>query len=231
MQCKVIYLEETDSTNRWLAEHGGDEDVAVWTGFQTAGRGCGKNCWESERGKNLTFSLLCHPAEIPAARQFQVSMAASVALRDVLSAYVEDVSIKWPNDLYVGDRKICGILISCTLHGNMLRDCIIGIGLNVNQRQFRSDAPNPVSLFQLLGHEVEREQLLRQFLARFNPLEDVAAAYRAALYRREGPHPYRDGGGRFMARLVDVEDDGHLLLCDSDGRLRRYAFKEVSFLI
>ena len=231
MKCRIVHLDETDSTNRWLEAHGGEEDMAVWTDFQTAGRGCGTNRWESERGRNLTFSVLCHPHDIPAARQFRISMAISVALRDVLSAYVDDVSIKWPNDIYVGDRKICGILISCTLNGSLLKNCIIGIGLNVNQRQFVSDAPNPVSLVQLLGRELDREALLRQILERFDPAADVAEAYRASLYRREGMHTYRDADGEFAARLVDVEDDGHLVLRDAGGKVRRYAFKEVAFVI
>jgi len=234
MKFKVIHIGETDSTNRWLREQTtGTDDVAVWTDYQTAGRGCGTNTWESERGQNLTFSLLIHPHELRANRQFAISMAISLAIADVLSGYFADVSIKWPNDIYWHDRKICGILIENRLNGPMVRDSIIGIGLNVNQRLFVSDAPNPVSMWQILGRETDREEVLLQVLERFSPYDVCpvdADRYLSMLYRREGYHAYSDAQGLFEARLVTVEADGHLLLEDRDGRQRRYAFKEVTFI-
>lgn len=229
MDWKIVHLDETDSTNRWLREQGGEEDMVVVADSQTAGRGCGTNTWESEAGQNLTFSLLVHPTMVPANAQFLISMAISLCIADVLGDYFGEVSIKWPNDIYWRDRKLCGILIEQQLSGSLIRQSIIGIGLNVNQTVFVSDAPNPVSMSQILGHEVSREEVLEKILSRFS-LEAVDRdRYRSLLYRREGYHPYSDANGTFEARLLTVEDDGHLLLCDREGRQRRYAFKEVQF--
>ena len=139
MDWKIIHIDETDSTNRWLQNHqliaNSHEPIAIWADYQTAGKGCGTNSWESERGKNLTFSLLIHPTEVPASRQFVISEWVSVALCETLEHYIYNkVEIRWPNDIYVGDRKIAGILIENTLKGNHIKDSIIGIGLNVTSR-------------------------------------------------------------------------------------------------
>ena len=240
MDFKVIHIDETDSTNRWLRDYALSQpegDYVVVSEYQTAGRGCGTNSWESERGKNLTFSLLIHPTEITADCQFRISEAVSLALCETLDGYVTDrqVSVKWPNDIYVDDCKICGMLIENRLRGRLMTDSIIGIGLNVNQREFFSDAPNPVSLVQLLGHEVALEPLLQAFLQKLEPMlqmdpETLGKAYRNRLYRREGEHEYRDGKGLFRAKLLNVLDDGRLVLLDTEGTARIYAFKEVQFV-
>ena len=233
MDWNIVHIDETDSTNRWLREHGGEDDMVVVTDYQTAGRGCGTNTWESERGQNLLFSVLIHPAEVPANRQFHISMAISIAICEALGEYIGDLSIKWPNDIYWQGGKICGILIEHTLQGQHIKDSIVGVGLNVNQRAFHSPAPNPVSLWQITEQETDREQLLHDILNRFGRLlgQDIRTQYLSMLYRRKGYHPYVDQKGTFMAELVDVEDDGHLLLHDDAGHERRYAFKEVQFII
>ena len=228
-----MHIDETDSTNRWLREQCGEENVVVWADYQTAGRGCGTNHWESERGKNLTFSMLLHPHDVPAQKQFHISMAISLALCKALGQHIGDLSIKWPNDIYWRDGKIGGILIEVTLQGNKVKDCIIGIGLNINQRVFRSDAPNPVSMWQICEQETDCEQLLQEILQAFQEYmcKSNKDEYQSMLYRRKGFHPYADKDGAFMAEIIDVEDDGHLLLRDDNGQLRRYAFKEVTFVI
>jgi len=234
MAFQVVHIDETDSTNRWLKEHGGGEDMVVVAEYQTAGRGCGTNTWESERGRNLLFSVLLHPTGIPARDQFRITQMASVALCHVLEQYVSEVSIKWPNDIYVGDRKICGMLIENTLQGNVIRDCVIGIGLNVNQWEFHSDAPNPVSLCQIVGHEVEREDLLRDFLGRIERVaqrEALCYEYESRLFLRRKLVEYADKTGRFRAALQRVMPDGRLVLRDDGGCDRLYAFKEVRFIM
>jgi BirA family biotin operon repressor/biotin-[acetyl-CoA-carboxylase] ligase len=156
-----------------------------------------------------------------------------VAICEVLEQYIGDVSIKWPNDIYWRNGKLGGILIENALTGNQIRDCIIGVGLNVNQRRFLSGAPNPVSLWQISEHETDCAQLLDEILAKFGELvaQDVRPQYLARLYRRQGYHPFVDQDGAFMAELTGVEEDGHLLLQDDNGHQRRYAFKEVTFVI
>ena len=242
MKFEVIHIDETDSTNRWLRSfvskeyrREGDVSLVVMADYQTAGKGCGTNQWESERGKNLTFSMLIHPEEIPANEQFRITQVASVAMCETLKQYgCKEVSIKWPNDIYVGDKKICGMLIENRLQGNMMKDCIIGIGLNVNQREFLSDAPNPVSLYQLLGHETDREALLKVYLDAFDCAynnKTTCSTYKEMLYRRGKDSLYKDKTYSFNAMLTDVLSDGRLLLVDQQGRERLYAFKEVEFCL
>lgn len=239
---EIIHIDETDSTNQWLKDRRTsesltngrvDEGQVVWTEYQTAGRGCGTNRWESERGKNLLFSLLISPEYLPANKQFQLSMAISLAIVDALGQLVGDLSIKWPNDIYWRNGKLAGILIENRLQGNLIKESVIGVGLNVNQRAFHSDAPNPVSLWQITGQDTEREQLLQEILKRLDILlaADIKNRYMKMLYRRKGFHPYTDKDGAFMAEIAGVEDDGHLLLNDEDGLQRCYAFKEVQFII
>lgn len=251
MEWKIIHIEETDSTNRWLRDYtsGASTDspcqsvesgasldapvAVVVANYQTAGRGCGTNTWESERGKNLLFSVLLHPKDVAANQQFRLSMAVSLAICEALDNLIGNVSIKWPNDIYWRNGKICGILIEQTLQGNSIKDCIVGVGLNVNQQRFVSGAPNPVSLWQICEQETDREALLRDILVRLERIlgEPVRDRYLSRLYRRQGFHPYVDSSGVFMAEIADVEDDGHLVLSDDSGSVRRYAFKEVQFII
>ena len=151
---RITRLDETDSTNAYIRrmlsapQQGETDPVAdqsrywvVTTEFQSSGRGQGTNTWESERGKNLLFSVLCHPVWIPITGQFILSEAIALAIRDALAVYDSHFTIKWPNDIYWNDKKICGILIENTLGGGHIKDCILGVGLNVNQNAFHSDAP------------------------------------------------------------------------------------------
>lgn len=238
---KIIRLDEVDSTNNYLRNYQPDEDevmTVVVAENQTAGRGQGTNRWESEPGKNLTFSILVHPLFQPVRHQFQLSEVGALAIKEALGKYVkpEKVTLKWPNDVYYEDRKISGTLIETSVSGGRIKDCVFGVGLNVNQTEFRSDAPNPVSLCQILGHEVDRDELLKNILHSFREfykwLErgddiDIASYYHDSLYHRHGFHRFTDAEGEFEASIVEVEDDGHLILRDRDGIVRSYAFKEV----
>ncbi|MBP5570983.1 MAG: biotin--[acetyl-CoA-carboxylase] ligase [Prevotella sp.] len=238
---KTLYLEETDSTNdflRYYTPEEGEEMTVVWTDFQRKGRGQGANHWESEAGKNLTFSVLIHPDEVRAQDQYIISMAVAETMHRYLSGMLDAaVHIKWPNDIYVGDSKIGGILIENHLSGEHIKDCIIGIGLNVNQTVFVSDAPNPISLRMIDDREWNREEVLQGLIAelvwqfKHFRIDVIRKKYRRHLYRREGIYPYRDVDGEFEAELLEVENDGHLVLLDTQGRQRRYAFKEVAYLV
>ncbi|MBO4825651.1 MAG: biotin--[acetyl-CoA-carboxylase] ligase [Prevotella sp.] len=240
MEWQIVRLGETDSTNRWLREHGTGNMVAM-ADFQTAGRGCGTNSWESEPGMNLLFSVLLHPEHVPAADQFVLSMANALALHEVLSAYSSGMTIKWPNDLYWRDQKIGGTLIETTLVGSHIKDCIIGTGINVNQTEFLSDAPNPVSLRQILGREVMIDELLRQVVECISKWmqkveegswHEVRTNYRRHLYRRGEQYDFRLADSKVERCLLqDVTDDGHLQLLTSAGCVLRLGFKEVSFII
>ena len=243
MEKKIIRLKEVDSTNHFLKELSSYDETALTIAvadFQTAGRGQLGNVWESEKGKNLTFSLVLYPQALPVKQQFLISQIAALSVKETLDAYTEGISIKWPNDIYWQDKKICGMLIENDLTGHNLLRSIIGIGINVNQTTFRGDAPNPVSLWQILKQEVDREVVLCQFLSRFEAYNQALSTgekalihdrYMKALYRREGFHPYTDAQGAFSAQIYGIEPTGHLLLQDTAGTIRRYAFKEVSYCL
>lgn len=239
-----INLPRVDSTNNFCKDmlSFGDQIegmTLVVTDEQTGGRGQGENRWESEAGKNLTFSLLCHPRFVKANEQFVLSQCMALAIWRSLDKLVEDVSIKWPNDIYIGDRKVSGTLIECDLRGKEIENCIIGVGLNVNQKEFRSDAPNPVSLAQITGKEEDKEALLDDIMGEFQALyeriragesEALRKEYKQHLYRREGMHRYADVRGEFMAEIADIEPTGHLLLRFENGNTCRYELKEVRFI-
>lgn len=242
MKRKIIRLDEIDSTNRYLRKYQETEDeemVVVVADYQTAGKGQGVHTWESEKGKNLLFSIKLHPHWVPVRRQFVLSMAEALALKNALDSYVNGISLKWPNDVYWNDKKISGTLIEASVDSKGINTCIFGTGVNVNQTVFRSDAPNPVSLAQILGHEVDREEVLQKILDAFESYyellrradyQDVSGIYHLALYRREGYHRYQDADGEFEGAFVEVEDDGHLILHDEKGVIRSYAFGELKFL-
>jgi BirA family biotin operon repressor/biotin-[acetyl-CoA-carboxylase] ligase len=243
MNIKTIRFKETDSTSRYLREYvpaeGEDMTIAV-ADFQTAGQGMGTNTWESEPGQNLLFSILVHPVMLPVNRQFLLSMAEAVALQDTLSRYTDGITIKWPNDIYWHDQKISGTRIDTSLSSHGIKNFILGTGIDVNQREFHSDAPNPVSLRQILGHDVDRDELLNRVTDSFmkyygmivgGDYTDIAALYHQSLYRAHGFHSYSDADGDFEAAIVEVEDDGHLILRDREGMIRSYEFKEIKFKI
>lgn len=165
------------------------------------------------------------------------SLAVCLVAQPLLQPYGIGVSIKWPNDIYVdGDRKLAGLLIENTLQSGWLTRSIVGVGLNVNQRQWLSDAPNPVSLSQLTGRVFDLDSLLRDIAGRLaatplndNVLPSLRRHYLDHLWRREGWHRWRQAsdGADFMARIHDVGPDGRLYLHDAMGSERVFAFKEV----
>lgn len=241
-----ILLRETASTNTYLSRMASilPSGTVVYTPRQSAGRGQRGNYWESEPEKNLTFSLLLKNPAIAPVKQFYISEAISLAIIDVLSAYSESFSIKWPNDIYYNDYKICGTLIETTLEGNKIENAIIGTGINVNQTNFLSNAPNPISLSQIVGKEINLEGLLRDLCTKIEQsceFEGKDDSYFMALHSRYLNHIYRkDGqmhtfatpeGVQFEAAIDTIEPTGTLCLRLADGTINKYAFKEVSFII
>lgn len=241
MEEKIIRLKEIDSTNRFLRElkdEQEDEMVVAVADFQTAGKGQGSHTWESEAGKNLLFSIKVHPRWVPVRQQFLLSMAGAIAIKEALETYVDGITLKWPNDVYWNDKKISGTLIETSIDSKGIKTCIFGIGINVNQEAFHSDAPNPVSLRQILGHEVDKDELLQKVIEGFRryyellrraDYMDVSGIYHLSLYRRKEFHRYEDADGDFEGAFVEVEDDGHLILHDKQGVIRSYSFGEVKF--
>ena len=241
-----IKVSQTASTNTYLSRlaatlPGG---TVIYTPSQTAGRGQKGNSWESEDGKNLTFSMLLKHPPVKARDQFYLSEAASLAVVESLTVEAGDgFTVKWPNDVYWYDKKVCGMLIESSLDGSDIAHSVVGIGINVNQERFLSDAPNPVSLINITGREHDLLSLLKQVCTRIEQLVDALGddnareslhrQYMAALYRNDGNlHPFEDASGhRFMASVAGIAPDGTLTLRLEDGTTHDYLFKQVKHII
>ena len=226
-----MYIKSTNSTNTLLKEllakgEWSEGERFIRAGYQTAGRGQTGNGWESEAGKNLLCSILLPPTK----NLYFLNIAVSVALLRVIG---EDFTIKWPNDIYWNDKKLAGILLENAIVGSEVKYSIAGIGLNVNQTVFVSDAPNPVSLKQITGQEHDIDKLMERLMEEIDQVlnEDVWPYYKAHLYRREGYWPYEDANGRFEARIEDVLPTGEIVLKDPEGKERIYHFKQIRYVL
>lgn len=245
--CTIIYVDEADSTNTMLAKAASDFEhgTALAAHCQSAGKGQRGNRWEAEPWKNLTFSILLRPKAILASHQFELLQVVAISIVKVLRSQLDtdEIYIKWPNDIYYRDKKICGILIENTLSGAGIERSVVGIGINVNQDKFLSDAPNPVSMKQIAGHAFDLDDLLEHFVTQvvcdFDKYEStlnstqLAARYRFMMWRGEGFWPYIDNitGQRIEGRIAAVAPTGHLTLADHDGKVRTYAFKEITAVL
>lgn len=243
---RILWFETLDSTNNEaLRRLERLDNLSVLAARkQTAGRGQRGNRWHAAPGENLTFSLVFKPGfPLPAAAAFGISRAAALAVRDYLEHRSVEARIKWPNDIYVRNRKICGMLVENTLREGLVQASVIGIGLNVNQRSFLPELVNPVSMSLVTGEtyapEAELETLCGFLASALDALADPsgtaeqARRYRASLYRLDERHEYVRcaDGARFQARIRDVDESGRLLLENEKGERESFAFKEISFVI
>lgn len=239
----VIHVKECDSTNNTLEEINKtgkqEEGTILWSDFQSTGKGQRGNKWESEKGKNLLFSMLLYPG-VKANEQFIVSQIVALAVAECLSSYTEDITIKWPNDIYWKEKKICGILVENKLNGDNIEQSIAGTGININQNKFTSDAPNPISLSQITSERHSISDILYKVRANIldynlqlqsGNINSIKKRYKDLLFRREGYHPYNDGKSDFTAKIKDIEPSGLLVLETEDGTERRFAFKEVKYIL
>ena len=240
----LIHLEETDSTINYLQALCKRQEVEEFTtvvaDYQSAGRGQKGNSWEAEADKNLLFSFVLYPTFLEANRQFLLSQVISLAIKEELESYADGFSIKWPNDIYWREKKICGMLIENDLTGRFISQSIAGVGININQERFLSPAPNPVSLRMITrrehGIQAIAESVMKRIVDYYAALRSgkesfIAERYREALFRNKGLHPYRDGNGRFLARLARIEPGGRLILEDEKRKERGYMFKEVEYIL
>ena len=217
----------------------GDAVVAV---EQTAGRGQRGNTWSSRAGENLTFSLVWEADFLAAKEQFVLSEAVALAVVDTLAGYGIEATVKWPNDIYVGHKKICGILIEHDLGvAGRLARTIVGIGLNVNQTEFEEWIPNPTSIALLTGERRGTNDVFGDLYEalehRFEQLKEarqqVQADYLGHLYRLNKPSTYAlPNGKRFRGTIRDVRPTGELLVEHEEGGfVKPYLFKEIEFVI
>ena len=236
----IYHFDTTASTNDDARDEKYREGDVVWADFQTAGRGQRGHEWHSRKGENLTFSVVLEPTFVPIAEQFSVSEVVALSLVDMLAEYGIEAKIKWTNDIYVGDKKLVGILIEHSLAATTLRRTIVGVGINVNQTEFDASLPNPVSMAQLLGKELNAEEVLQCFLKHlqenYEALREMQnllhERYNSLLYRLNELRTYAlPSGERFMGAIRGTKPSGALAIENECGETKDYLFKEVEFVI
>ena len=240
---KIFCYDSLTSTNDKAMELAGnncDDGTVIVADFQSKGRGQRQNVWESEKGLNLTFSLVLRPEFLKAHNQFLLSKIASLAVCDYLESIGVMAKIKWPNDIYIDDDKVCGMLIESSLMGENISFSIVGIGINLNQAEFSKALANPVSVYKKTGRKTDITQALDGFLLCFDEwyktlknenFKIIDESYFNKLYRLSGLHIYEANGRAFKARITGISAIGELILEEENGNTSHYAFKEVSYLV
>jgi len=216
------------------------EGTVITASFQERGRGQTGNGWESEAGKNLLMSVILYPVTVRAEDQFVISQTVSLALYDLVRQEISGVKIKWPNDIYVKDDKIAGILIENSIMGNSIVSTVAGIGLNVNQKSWKGSAPNPISLSNLTGKVYDQAKILDDLVRLLDEryaiifgktTEKLSVDYHNALYRRGEWHRYADAEGEFTGMIESAGSGGLLRVIRENGIIRDYAFKEIDYIL
>ncbi len=250
----IKWFRSIDSTNLQAARELSDApEGSVWVAdYQTSGRGQRGNVWRSDSGLNLLFSVLIRPCFVDVASQFSISQITALAIVKYLKDKGLSAKIKWPNDIYVGDKKICGILIEHSVSGANLSASILGIGVNINQTVFPADAPNPTSVIlesgniaageikdraQELDRPKELESILTHLFELYEQLRDgygeqLNAEYLSCLYRLGEYHDFiEEGNNRITARIKGINRYGCLILEKTDGSVYEYAFQQIKYVI
>lgn len=240
----IIFIDKVDSTNnyaiRQITENKPKEGTVFLAESQIAGRGQGSNFWESEPGANLTFSLILCPNFIEILDQYMLSKVVTLGLTDWLKNIVDNVSIKWPNDIYVGQQKIAGILIENSLQGACISYSVVGIGFNVNQLEFKSDAPNPVSLSQLTSKQWNLNDVLSSICNEMNKWyerlrngdrEQINSAFEKRMMGINSWAQFAINKSPFEAKVKGVNSIGQLVLENREGELLEFHNKEVQYVI
>jgi len=234
----VIKLDAIASTNEYaqklLINHDKiAEGTVIWAADQQLGRGQRGNSWESQPGKNLTFSVILYPKFLKVEEQIMISKSVSLGICDFVNSLLpanmtekEYVKIKWPNDIYVSDKKICGILIENSINSNQIASSIVGIGLNINQVQFSTELPNPTSLKLETGNDHNLEQCLsdlcshienRYLKTRLGNTEEINSHYLENLYKFGEWYNYIIGNKQVTAKINGVSKSGKLVLEKEGG--------------
>lgn len=242
---KIVSLTRVDSTNNYakneLAKSAPlSEGTVILADHQFAGRGQINNTWDSEPGKNLTFSILLRPSFLSPDKQFMLNKAISIAVNDVLCQIIgNEVKIKWPNDIFANDCKLGGILIENIIQGSNWKHAIVGIGLNVNQTTFPANLNNATSIKKILGTDLDLKLLLASLCKaiegwylqlKASKYDAINKHYQDVMYRLNETHKFRIGGTEMQGKIVGVEDNG-LLNVDFLGNHRTFGFKEIEFVI
>ena len=236
----TILIAEISSTNErakvLLKEKGQSFPFVVQANFQLKGKGQYTKVWESNKGENLLCSLVIEAPKIEIEKQFDISKVVAVSIQNVLSQYCKKVCIKWPNDIYIGNKKVAGILIENTIVGQKIDACIIGIGLNINQIRFSDELPNPISLKQVtsVDEDIEliRNNITSAILDNLTSLYAVHEQYDKYLYRKGELGKFVDDTNReFLGVILGVDEQGKLLLRTENNLIRSFSNNEVRFIL
>jgi BirA family transcriptional regulator, biotin operon repressor / biotin---[acetyl-CoA-carboxylase] ligase len=240
----LIELKTVDSTNNYAKELIGRgeavEGTLIVAETQQQGRGQRENSWESEPGKNLTFSLVLEPKTLSVQLQFILSKCISLSLYKFLKALTSlDVYIKWPNDILIDGKKVAGILIENIVVSGMIKHSIVGIGINVNQEKFEKTA-HAASIF-MLNHKTYDLNFLLTTLCNFiesqylllknNSFEAIDKDYMHALFRYNEVASYFYMGNTIEAAIIGIDSYGKLILQRTSGELITCGFKEIAFVL
>lgn len=232
------HFDKLDSTNDYLRSLNPIAPVTVVSAdFQTKGRGQVGNVWHSDKGQNLLFSILLMPENLKATDAFVLSQAMALSIKKTLDEHLDDISVKWPNDIYCHGEKICGTLIENALMGKYVGRSVIGSGINVNQTTFPEGLVAPATSMRLHLHQaIPLQPLLHTIMHHFmtcytliqrGEYEPIRIEYHNNLYLKGVKSMFRDNHGQFSGHISHVLPDGHIVIIDEAGRERRYAFKEV----
>lgn len=238
---QVLFLPECHSTNDKafeLIRSGEARDGAiVICDHQTAGRGQRGNTWETEPGKNLTFSLILDPGFLDISEQFYLNMMISNSIQRLLQDYLPGIQVKWPNDLVVpGKGKIGGVLIENIISSNNWERAVVGIGLNINQRNF--GAAKATSLASVTGGVYDLEELFKLLVSHIEQgfislkkgkMEAVRKEYLWHLFLKDQWSVFEEDGSRFEGKILGISREGKLEIKLKDGRKRSFGMKEISF--
>ncbi len=238
---KIFKVDAIDSTNSYmkelLASNKLEDFTVVVANEQFAGRGQQGAVWQSEPGKNLTVSILKKLNGFPVDHSFDLSMMVSLSVLNLLrSLEIPEITVKWPNDIMSGNAKVCGVLLQNVLQGAVIKETIIGIGLNVNQKSFEN-LPNAASLKMLSGRIFDLDLLLRELLRELQDVftgfkkkdrEKLKETYENALFKRNVPVTFELGDGSLLMGIVQgVMPDGRLSVLHENGALGTYGLKEI----
>lgn len=240
----LIKVDATDSTNsfarKWWKEDQRDSMACVWALNQLQGRGQRGTSWNAKPGQNLTFSVVVPYPRVSLPYQFLLSACVALSISTVLkNLELPEISIKWPNDIMAGNTKVGGVLIENIIAQNKYAAAIVGIGLNVNQQEFK-ELPNAGSMRLAGGREFDLEELLglilNQLEADLEVIKDehseaIMKRYKLNLFRINSPSAFElPTKHLFTGRITDVRLDGKLVVQTDGDQFRNYDIKEIRLL-
>ncbi len=242
-----LNFDTLPSTNEYaldlLAKSKPSEGTVISALHQTAGRGQYGSRWDSEGGKAITLSVIFRPVFLNISRQFDLNIAVALAVHDILRKNAPDVDlhVKWPNDIYIGHKKLGGILIQNAISNKKIASSVVGIGLNINQKEFPPELPNPTSLLLSIGREYDRDTLIQDLCksleARYlqlkaGKIEALKNDYYQALYNFQIPAKYeRANGQQFVGIITGVSPEGRLCVLNERGVKEYFGLKEIKMIL